>query len=41
MPYHRSARSSLVPSSLYGWAVATAIIFIVLILAGVVPRILW
>jgi len=40
MPYHRSARSFLVPPSLYGWAVATAIIFIVLILAGVVPRIL-
>jgi hypothetical protein len=38
MSNHRSARFSPVPFSVYA-AVATAVIFIVLIVAGVLPRI--
>jgi hypothetical protein len=38
MSNHRSARFSLVPFSVYA-AVATAFVFIVLIVAGVLPRI--
>jgi hypothetical protein len=38
MSTHRSDRFSLVPLSVYA-AVATAFVFIVLILAGVLPRI--
>jgi hypothetical protein len=38
MSNHRSARFSLVPFSVYA-AVATAFVFIVLLLAGVLPRI--